>query len=103
MKKLLFVLFVLVMTSCGCGHKDGEHVPNDTILCIVEKKSEDLTYNPVVHMMEYEYNVKFRNLETGKTRTIDKKLFYNMFEQGDTIFEIVQHCPYYRVELAQRK
>lgn len=102
MKNLIIFVFCLLIISCGCGHKDGEHVPNDTILCVVDKKSEDITYNVVLHMMESEYNIKFRNIETGNTRTINRKLFYNQFAVGDTIYEIVQHCPYYRVELKKK-
>ena len=90
------------MISCRCGHKDGEHVPNDTILCVVDKKSKNLSYNVVLKILETEYNVKFHNLETGKTKTIDKKIFYNMFEEGDTIYEIVHHCPYYNIELKKK-
>ena len=52
--------------------------------------------------MESKYNVKFRNIETGNTRTINRKLFYNQFAVGDTVYEIVQHCPYYRVELKKK-
>jgi hypothetical protein len=90
------------MISCGCGHKEGEHDPNDTILCVVDKKSRDASYNIVLKIMRIEHNVKFRNLETGNTTTINKKIFYNMFEEGDTIYEIIQHCPRYRVELKKK-
>lgn len=102
MKKLIIFIFCLLLIGCRCGHKDGKHVPNDTILCVVDNKSEDITYNVVLHIMESEYNVKFRNIETDNTRTINRKLFYNQFEIGDTIYEIVHHCPYYKVELKKR-
>ena len=31
-----------------------------------------------------------------------KKIFYDMFEEGDTIYEIIQHCPRYKVELKKK-
>lgn len=99
MEKLIIFIFCLLIMSCGCGHKDGEHIPNDTILCVVDKKYNNLQYNVVLHIMQFHYNVKFRNIETGNTKIIDRKLFYDMFNEGDTIYEIIQHCPYYRVEL----
>ena len=102
MKKIFIFLICLIMISCGCGHKEGEHVPNDTILCVVDKKSRDASYNIVLKIMRIEHNVKFRNLETGNTTTINKKIFYNMFEEGDTIYEIIQHCPRYKVELKKK-
>ena len=91
MKHIFAFIFCLIMISCGCGHKEGEHIPNDTILCVVDHKSK-----------LWNYKVKFRNIQTGNTSVIHKKLFYDMFNEGDTIYEIVQHCPYYRVELKNR-
>lgn len=103
MKKLIIFIFYLVMISCECEHKDNEHVPNDTLLCVVDKKSKNFSYNVVLHIMECKYNVKFRNIETGNCRTINRKLFYDTFNIGDTIYEIVRHCPSYRVELKKKQ
>lgn len=104
MKKILvFILVVFLVCSCGCGHKEGEaHTPNDTILCVVDKTSKDLVYNVVIHIVEYEYYVEIRNIETGNKRKFESELFFNMFNDGDTIYQIVQHCPYYRVKLVNR-
>ena len=102
MKHIFAFIFCLIMISCGCGHKEGEHIPNDTILCVVDHKSKLWNYNVVLHISEWKYKVKFRNIQTGNTSVIHKKLFYDMFNEGDTIYEIVQHCPYYRVELKNR-
>lgn len=90
------------MINCGCGHKEGEHIPNDTILCVVDYKAKIWNYNVVLKIPEWKYKVTFRNIQTGNTSVIHKKLYYNMFNEGDTIYEIVQHCPYYKVELKNR-
>lgn len=102
MKKLIIFIFCLIIIGCECGHKEGEHIPNDTILCRIDKKSEDFYYNIILHMPTFEYNVKIRNLETGECRTVDRKSFYDAFNEGDTVYEIIHYCPYHDVELKKR-
>lgn len=102
MKKLIIFIFCLIMIGCECGHKENEHVPNDTILCHIDKKSKDFYYDVVLHMPTFEYNVSIRDLETGKSKTVDRKSFYDAFNEGDTVYEIVHHCPSYRVELKKK-
>lgn len=100
MKHIFFIIIsILLLCSCTCGHSDGEHIQNDTILCVVDKKQKMHKYNVVLHIIEPKYCVIVRNIENGNTIRINKKLFYNMFNEGDTIYEVVQHCPYYRIEL----
>ena len=96
---ILLTLLSFLVVSCGCGHKDTEHVPDETIPCVVDNKSRDSVFNPVIQMNEWEYNVTFRNIETGNTLKINKRIFYEQFEVGDTVYQIVHHCPNYKVEI----
>ena len=102
MKKLLIFIVCIIFIGCRCGHKDGEHLQNDTICCVVDKKYKAIEYNVILQMTEFTYNVKFRNIETGNKVTINRKTYYDIFEQGDTIYEVVQHCPYYKVKFINK-
>lgn len=101
--KYLLVICSFVLASCGCGHKDGEHIPNDTVKCVIVNKDKDIVYDIVTHMTHVEYNVKVLDPNTNKTVILDRENIYNDYEVGDTILKVVHYCPYHYYELAPSK
>jgi len=97
MKRIIVFLFVCIMI-CSCGHTGNtseQCEPNDTITCVVERKSSYISWDIVLQMPKTDNTVTLRNIKTNKQRKIFNTSYYNKFKEGDTVFEIVHHCPYF--------
>jgi hypothetical protein len=94
MKNICIILLgIFLLVSCNCGHAPNQHIPNDTVKCVVIDKGYRVEYDPVLHIFRTFDYVTILNPTTTNIANMRNSFLFSTVETGDSINLIYQHCP----------
>lgn len=104
MKNIFIILLgMFLLVSCDCGHVPNQHIPNDTVKCVVIDKGYRVEYDHVLHIFRTFDYVTILNPVTINISSMRNSFLFSTVETGDSINLIYQYCPNKKAWLEWKK